>query len=326
MFPPPSPAFRRRFLLLRLVGQRRGQDLAGFTAGDHENTGPANFTASTILGQFREFTGTTDTHITDAATDTITDTTFEVQVKASNGNGIGEWSQSGTGTAGYVPSPLPPSPPLPPEEGETTTTTGAGSGGVGGGFGGLAPPAPSTPPRPASSFQPVAELFGPLSSAGALTRVWRFLPRSQTWLFYDPDPRLSPFNTMRTLNVAEDPPNVVVVGVERSHVFRVLRLFRGWNYIPITQQPLSPGAGTQSVRQLLAPLIGNRTLERVWWLDSRTQEWKFFDPDPALSAFNTISTLNLAANPPVVLMINVTRGQVFRGQELFPGWNDVLIR
>ena len=170
------------------------------------------------------------------------------------------------------------------------------------------------------------ELFRPLSSAGALTRVWRFLPRSQTWLFYDPHPSLRPFNTMRTLNVAEDPPNIVVIGAERSQVFRGLRLFRGWNYIPITRQPLPPGTSSQSVRQLLAPLIENRTLQRVWWLDSRTQRWLFFDPDPALAAFNTISTLNLAANPPVVLMVKVSRGQVFRGQDLFPGWNHVLIR
>ena len=50
------------------------------------------------------------------------------------------------------------------------------------------------------------------------------------------------------------------------------------------------------------------------------------DPDPALSAFNTISVLNLAAIPPVVLTINVSRGRKFHGQDLLPGWNHVLIR
>ncbi len=50
------------------------------------------------------------------------------------------------------------------------------------------------------------------------------------------------------------------------------------------------------------------------------------DSAPALAGFNTISTLNLAANPPGVLMIKVTRGQVFRGQELSLGWNHVLNR
>ena len=50
------------------------------------------------------------------------------------------------------------------------------------------------------------------------------------------------------------------------------------------------------------------------------------DSAPAMAGFNTISTLNLTANPLVALMINVTRGQMFRGQELFPGWNHVLIR
>ena len=170
------------------------------------------------------------------------------------------------------------------------------------------------------------ELFRPLSSVGALTRVWRFLPRSQNWLFYDPDPGLRPFNTMRTLNVAADPPNVVIIGVNRAQRYRGIQIYQGWNVVPVSQQPLTPGADTQPVRQLLAPLISNRTLNRAWWLDSRTQEWKFFDPDPDLAAFNTISTLNLAANPPVVLMVNVSRGQRFRGQELFPGWNHVVMR
>ena len=133
---------------------------------------------------------------------------------------------------------------------------------------------------------------------------------------------------MRTLNMAEDPPNIVVIGVERVQRFRGLQLYPGWNIVPIAQRPPTPGpgVGTQSIRQLLAPLIRTGTLERVWWLDSRTQEWKFFDPDPALAAFNTISTVNLAANPPVELMVNVSRGQQFRGHDPFPDWNHVLIR
>ena len=262
-------------------------------------------------------------------------TIYEVQVRASNDSSrYGEWSQSGTGTPGYVPPPPPPPPPPDPDPPITTTGGGgggssgggSGGGGGGGGGGGFAPPAPPAPPRPVSGFQPVEELFRPLSSTGSLTRVWRFLPRSQSWLFYDPDPLLRPFNTMRTLNVAADPPNVVVIGVERSQRYRGILLYQGWNVVPVSQQPLTLGAGTQPVRQLLAPLISNRTLNRAWWLDSRTQEWKFFDPDPDLAAFNSISTLNLAANPPVVLMVNVSRGQQFRGQELFPGWNHVVMR
>ncbi len=150
--------------------------------------------------------------------------------------------------------------------------------------------------------------------------------RSQRWLFYDPDPALSPFNTLRTIDLASETPTVVAVNVTRQQRFRGFPLYRGWNYIPITQQPLTPGTGDQPVRQLLEPLIGNRTLERAWWLDSRTQEWKFFDPDPDLAAFNTLSAVNLAANPPTVVAVNVSRGQRFRGQTLFRGWNYVLLR
>ena len=39
-------------------------------------------------------------------------------------------------------------------------------------------------------------------------------------------------------------------------------------------------------------------LKRVWWLDSRTQEWRFYDPDPQLAPFNTLSAIDLSANPP----------------------------
>ena len=67
-------------------------------------------------------------------------------------------------------------------------------------------------------------------------------------------------------------------------------------------------------------------LQRVWWLDSRTQEWLFYDPDPAFAAFNTLTTIDLAANPPVVLAISVDRRTEFRGRTLFRGWNYVVMR
>ena len=62
----------------------------------------------------------------------IKGTTYEVQIRAQNdSSGYGEWSQPGTGTAGYVPPPPPP-PPLPEREEETTTTTTSTGGGGGG--------------------------------------------------------------------------------------------------------------------------------------------------------------------------------------------------
>jgi hypothetical protein len=73
-------------------------------------------------------------------------------------------------------------------------------------------------------------------------------------------------------------------------------------------------------------MMDNGTLRRVWWFDSRTQEWRFFDPDPDLAPFNTLETVNLAAIPPVVVVVSLSRGQTFRGQSLYRGWNYILLR
>ena len=200
-------------------------------------------------------------------------TSYQVQVRARNSAGPGGWSSSASGGTDAAPS--------------TRSTGGGGGGGTGGGGGGggFVPPSPPAPPaqaRAASSFQRVEEIFRPIASNGTLTRVWRLLPRSQSWLFYDPSPEFEPFNTMSTINVAADPAIVVSVVVSRSQRFRGMQLFRGINAIPITQRPLtaSPGSGIRNLEQLLEPLIRNGLLERVWWLDSRTQRWLFYDPDP----------------------------------------------
>ena len=257
-------------------------------------------------------------------------TEYEVQVRASNGNGTGEWSQSGTGTSGYVPPPPPPPPPDPePVPPTTTTTTTGGGGGGGGGFvgGGFLPPAPPRPPV-ASRLQTAVVLFQPLVSNGSLVRVWRLVPRFQRWLFYDPAPRLSPFYTLRSVNLDPDSPTIVAINVTRPQRFRGYALQRGWNYIPITPEPPSPSGppNVQPVGQLFQPLIANGNLGRIWWLDSATQEWNFYDPRPEFASFNSLKEIDLSANPPVVLVVSVLRGQRFRGQSLYRGWNYIVLR
>ena len=131
-----------------------------------------------------------------------------------------------------------------------------------------------------------------------------------------------------TINLTADPPPVAAIHVTRGQRLRGYQLYRGWNYIPVTQRPLAPtpGAGTQTVQQLFQPVARSGTLEKVWWLDSRAQEWKFYDPDPQFAAFNTLETVDLAADTPVVLAVNVTRRHEFRGQTLYRGWNYVVVR
>ena len=198
----------------------------------------------------------------------------------------------------------------------------------GGGGGGFVPPAPVVPPRPVSNFQGVGQLFQPLTQNSTLGRVWRLIESSQRWLFYDPSPDLVPFNTLRTINLASDPPAVVAIKVTSSQQFRGVPLFAGWNFVPVTAGPVAaqPGSRAQPVEQLLRPLSASGVLQRVWWLDSRTQQWLFYDPDPAFAQFNTLTTIDLAANPPVVLAVSVSRPQEFRGRTLHPGWNYVVMR
>ena len=275
-------------------------------------------------------TGTGRSHTISGLT---TGTEYEVQVRTVVGGSPSAWSPSGRGT--------PRTPPPPPvveedEEEETTTSTNTGGGGGSGGggtggfaFGGFGAPAP-VPPRPVLTTQRVEQVFQQLSRNGTLVRVWRLerTARSHRWVFYDPDPALRPFNTMKFIDLASETPTVVAVNVTRQQRFRGMQLFRGWNYVPITQQPLipAPGAGEQSIRLLFENPIRGGTLERIWWLDSRTQEWKLFDPNPDLAAFNTLSTVDLASDPPTVVVVNVSRGQRFRGQTLFRGWNYVVLR
>ena len=302
-----------------IPGTPSGTSITGYELQYRESGGNDFWTPETA-------TGTGRSHTIENLTK---GTAYEVQVRASNDiSGYGEWSKSGTGTPGYVPPPPPPDPE--PEEPTTitTTTTTTTTVGGGGGGGGFAPPTPPTPPRATSNFQPVGQLFEPLTRNATLGRVWRLIESSQRWLFYDPRPELAPFNTLRTVNLASDPPAVVAINVTRNQQFRGFSLYAGWNFVPVAAEPLSPQPGNrpQAVQQLVRPLINGGVLLRVWWLDSRTQEWKFFDPKPEFAAFNTLTAIDLAANPPTVLAVSVDRRTEFRGRTLYSGWNYVVMR
>ena len=293
-------------------GTPSGTSITGYDLQYRESDSGGNWIPQSVTGTDRAHT----------IENLIKGTTYEVQIRAQNGSsGYGEWSQSAAGTPGYVPPPPPPPPPK-KEEPKTTTSTGGGGGG------GFVPPAPPAPPRPVSNFQGVGQLFQPLTQNSTLGRVWRLIESSQRWLFYDPNPQFAPFNTLRTVNLASDPPAVVAINVTRSQQFRGLPLYRGWNFVPVTSEPLAPqpGSRAQPVEQLLRPLADSGVLQRVWWLDSRTQQWKFYDPDPPFAQFITLTSVDLTANPPVVLAISVSSRQEFNGRTLYRGWNHLVMR
>ena len=245
-----------------------------------------------------------------------------------HGSGKSAYAVSANPVEEALPPPPPPPPtrPLPastqtPPVRETTTTTG------GGGFAPVPPPRPAAPPRPVVNIQTVEELFRPLSANGSLVRIWRFWNRWQRWEFHDPDPPFAVFNTLKRVNLAADPPEILIVKVDSNQRFRGYTLHRGWNYIPMEDgPPARVGSKVQPIGQLFSPLVDNRTLGRVWWLNSLTQEWKFFDSNPELAPFNTLEAVNLAASPPVVVIVSVSRGQTFRGQSLYRGLSYILLR
>ncbi len=239
---------------------------------------------------------------------------------ASYTDGHGPGKSARATSANPVPGASPPPPPPPPVI--RTANTGVGGGG------GFVPPAPPAPPRPVSNFQGVGQLFQPLTQNNTLARVWRLIESSQRWLFYDPSPDFVPLNTLRAINLASDPPAVVAINVTRSPQFPGLPLYAGWNFVPVAAEPLAaqPGSRTQPVEQLLRPLSASGLLQRVWWLDSRTQEWLFYDPDPAFAQFNILTSVDLTANPPVVLAVSVSSRQEFRGRTLYRGWNHLVMR
>ena len=159
----------------------------------------------------------------------IKDTTYEVQVRASNGSGgYGEWSQSGNGTPGYVPPPPPPVTPTP-------TLSSGGGGGGGGSFsfggGGGGGGAPVGPPRPPALVGPqaVTRVFAPLLDNGTLVRIWRFNNEDKSWTFYDPRPIFAQFNSLRLVR----PPVILIVRVTRAQEFRGEQLSAGWNFINV---------------------------------------------------------------------------------------------
>ena len=164
----------------------------------------------------------------------IKDTTYEVQVRASNGSGgYGEWSQSGNGTPGYVPPPPPPVTPTPVTPTPTPSSGGGGGGGgsfsFGGGGGGGG--APAGPPRPPALVGPqaVTRVFAPLLDNGTLVRIWRFNNEDKSWTFYDPRPIFAQFNSLRLVR----PPVILIVRVTRAQEFRGEQLSAGWNFINV---------------------------------------------------------------------------------------------
>ena len=66
--------------------------------------------------------------------------------------------------------------------------------------------------------------------------------------------------------------------------------------------------------------LGDR-LVRVWFLDRATQQWSFYDPDPEVAAFNTLT--EASSGQIVTIIISEGDSVEFQGGTLFAGSNPV---
>ncbi len=65
-------------------------------------------------------------------------------------------------------------------------------------------------------------------------------------------------------------------------------------------------------------------LVRVWYLDRATQTWSFYDPDPDVAAFNTLT--EVASGQSVSIIITAGANVGFQGMTLYPGTNPIPLK
>ena len=81
--------------------------------------------------------------------------------------------------------------------------------------------------------------------------------------------------------------------------------------------------GTATVSRAPADVfagLGDR-LVRVWYLDRATQTWSFYDPDPDVAAFNTLS--QVSSGQIVTIIVGEGESVEFQGRTLYAGSNPV---
>ena len=68
--------------------------------------------------------------------------------------------------------------------------------------------------------------------------------------------------------------------------------------------------------------LGDR-LVRVWYLERATQVWSFYDPDPDVAAFNTLTEVSSGQN--VSIIISSGESVEFQGMPLYQGTNPIAL-
>jgi hypothetical protein len=92
-------------------------------------------------------------------------------------------------------------------------------------------------------------------------------------------------------------------------------------FIQIVTETVAPASTDPA--DVFAPLVEAGRLARVWYQDRATQDWTFYDPDPAFASFNR---LNEVSSGQVVTII-ITDGEPipFQGETLYQGSNSIAL-
>lgn len=87
----------------------------------------------------------------------------------------------------------------------------------------------------------------------------------------------------------------------------------------IVEVALPPLSGPPE--QVFRYLINAGVLNRIWYLDSAEQAWSFFDARPEYAEFNTLTQVESGD----ILWLNLSAPHTFQGDQLYEGWQFVLL-
>ena len=87
--------------------------------------------------------------------------------------------------------------------------------------------------------------------------------------------------------------------------------------IKIVPPPLSG-----SPADVFKDLIRDGVLARIWYLDSASQGWTFFDPSPDFADFSTLTSVQRGN----ILWVHLYAPRVFQGDQLVGAWNYIALQ
>ena len=90
----------------------------------------------------------------------------------------------------------------------------------------------------------------------------------------------------------------------------------------VIETPVGPTPGVSGATEtVFADVITRDNLVRVWRFNNADKSWSFYDPRPAFAAANTMTE----ATGGNIVWVNLGEDQMFQGQLLTAGWNQIVL-